>query len=350
MVRKKASTKRKPNRVNSRATNRRKSSKKHPVHKRVMMHPFFMFILLCVGVLLVMWTLRADATEIKVTARVAGLPPSTAAEITYPFVNDRFSNMPLDITGTCSVLSYVTISSNDVYLGSTLCSLSGDFSISTTLLPGQNELIPHIYNLADEEGSTGTPVTAFYDVPSQSSTPGEPKSPAANPKGAEPFLISTDFSVRGFLVGDEAEWSVSLSGGNSPYGVNVDWGDGKNSVYSRNKDGDFDISHIYTKPGDDQSMFVIKISGSDSEDNKSYLQFFVIVTENDPLFATSAKGTGGVGNLFQDEEQGGLIGYFMDNKLLAMAWPSYGVITLMATSFWLGEKQGFMKIRPRRLR
>jgi hypothetical protein len=48
-----------------------------------------------------------------------------------------------------------------------------------------------------------------------------------------PFTIKTDFAYRGYKVGQSIEWTFEVSGGVPPYAINIDWGDGTNSLISQ---------------------------------------------------------------------------------------------------------------------
>jgi hypothetical protein len=356
MVRKKAPTKKKSPQTRKSAIKR--AQKTRPLHKRIMLHPFFVFIFMCIGVLLVAWTLKAAAVNIKVTARVAGVAPSIPAVINSPVENDRFSTLPVSISGSCPADSYVNIFSNGVELGTALCSVSNDFSLSISLFPDQNELIAHVYNLADVEGPQSNPVNVFYDVPPPPVNPppssgggSASQTPASTTKDYpkttnKPFLVQTEFNTQGFYVGEKVNWPISITGGQKPFALNVDWGDGSSSVYSRAEDGDFEISHVYLQPGPNQGSYSIKINASDSNNTNAHLDFFVFVSANDnPLVANSANHSGTGASL------GGISkSFFEQYKWLLVAWPSYATVLLMGASFWLGERQEFLKLHRHRRR
>ncbi len=317
----------------------------HSPHKRVLLHPYFIFVLLCLGVFLCLWTYRVNATDVKVTARVAGLPPAVPAQILSPAEGQRFSSAPIILSGTCPTPSYVKIASNDIDLGYALCSNSGNFTLALSLLPDANELIAHVYNLADEEGPLSSPVKVYYDIllsppPSaQTPLPDVPASSRVPQTVRPPLLVGTEFSVRAFYTGDEVKWQLSMSGGTPPYAINIDWGDGTNSVYSKNSASDFDISHIYTKPGPSNGAYIVKASASDGSSGQSSLQFFVFVVQKQT--ATTNTSNGGT----IATEQSSLLSTILKNKFLATAWPSFMVICLMCTSFWLGEKEVSWRLR-----
>lgn len=322
-----------------------RSSLARPVHKKVLLHPYFVFILLCVGVFLSLWTYHANATDIKVSARVAGLPPSVPATIDAPTEGQTFNAMPVTVSGTCPPLSYVAIFSNSISRGIALCNGSNEYSLQITLLPNENELIAHVYNLADEEGPESDPINVFYDVPPpppspEPSTPSQPGSNQSSPRPqTEPFLITTEFKVRGYLVGDKVEWPIKAMGGKLPYAVSVDWGDGSSSVYSRSQSGELNVSHQYSSPGPDQGSYTVKITASDANGNSTSLQFFVFVTDTKTLITNGQTG-GGI--LTRNDN---ILETILSNKWLTAAWPSFGIVLLMVTSFWLGEKEAVWSLR-----
>ncbi|HXY18357.1 MAG TPA: hypothetical protein VEH48_02995, partial [Candidatus Nitrosopolaris sp.] len=74
-------------------------------------------MLLCAGVILALWTFRAVADDIHVTAKVPANPVTGPAVITNPVNGQHFSSIPITISGTCpsdGSGGYVKIYRNDV--------------------------------------------------------------------------------------------------------------------------------------------------------------------------------------------------------------------------------------------
>jgi hypothetical protein len=292
-------------------------------------YPLLIFLLLAAGVFLLAWTFRVSAQDILVTARIQGPAITSPAVITNPVDGTRFSAVPVEVSGTCPPnAAYVEIFRNNVLSGSAICSSGGTFDLQIDLFPGRNDLTAHSFNVTDDEGPVSTTVTVFYDVPLTPS--GTIKIPTANP-----LLIKTAFIYKGYYTGQEVEWPIEISGGSLPYALNVDWGDGSNSIISRKASGQFTINHIYKKTGGYHGNYTIKLQASDPDGDYAYLQFFVIVNN---------KQVGpGIGNIYTKSPPtiGGL------RHLLWIAWPAYISVFLMVLTFKLGEREEFLILRRR---
>jgi hypothetical protein len=301
------------------ATQKRANKQVKSRPKRVFFrYPLLIFLLLCAGAFLVAATLNVGADDILVTAEVHGQPVTQPAIITSPASGSHFSSIPITVTGTCPTnAAYVEIFRNNLMSGSALCS-SNSFQLQIDLFPGQNTLVAHVFNVTDDEGPVSTPVTVFYDVPAPNTHPGTVVS-------KHPLVLKTAFIYKGYYVDQEVQWPIEISGGTKPYALNVDWGDGNNDVISRGSEGTFNIKHIYSKPGDNNGSYEVKVKASDSADQTAFLQFFVIV---------NARQTATAGNIFNKPTPS------LGNKnWLWVAWPAYGVVVLMTVSYLLGEKE-----------
>lgn len=331
---------------------RKNNSKKSPFIKKsrfILPWPVTVLILLAVGVLLVGWTFQAGAANLQVSAKVSAPLPTDPAIITSPSDGDRFSEIPITVEGTCPLDSYVNIYTNNFYRGSVLCDSNGAFQLDVDLFPGANELRARVFNITDDEGPQSDPITVYYDLPvppsppPPSPTPPTPPSPSGggsttnppanppkNPVATAPFLIKTNFKYTGVSVGQKLQWKINVSGGTVPYALNIEWGDGENSVMSVKKAGALTIEHVYKSQGDGiKHTYNIKINGSDSVGRKAHLQLFVVV--NPSKFGSIVANT-------IPPKPGS------DNWLL-LAWPAYTVVVLMFISFWLGEKEEIIKLK-----
>jgi hypothetical protein len=251
--------------------------------------PLITFILLAIGVLLVGWTFQATADDIHVSAKVSAPLPSGPAVITSPGDGSRFTSVPITVSGTCPTDTYVKIYRNNFFSGTAMCTTDGNFTLDIDLFPGQNKLEPKIFNLTDDEGPSSMPVTVFYDVPQQPTggSSGNGNAPAQPPAGtsapvaatsASPFTIKSDFAYRGYKVGQSIEWTFEANGGVPPYAINVDWGDGTNSLVSQKEAGKITVNHRYKKVGDGtKGSYKVKASGIDSQGRQTFLQLFLII-------------------------------------------------------------------------
>jgi len=311
-------------------------------------YPLIIFLLLCTGVFLVAWTLRAAAVDIKVTGRIPGPAVTEPATITDPVSNQRFKDIPITVSGTCPAnAAYVEIFSNDVMKGAAICDVDSKYSLSIDLFEGRNDLVAHVFNITDDEGPPSDTVTVFYDAPrpppqpppSQGGAGGPPPTPGSNHPPVQPvqqLILKTAFLYKGYFVGDELQWPLEISGGTAPYALSVDWGDGTDDVISRGKAGKLDISHIYAQAGGYQGSYIVKVKATDSSGSKAYIQFFVVVKE---------KGGNAGGTIFSKRPPA------LGSSLhwLLVAWPAYLLIVMMAVSYLLGERQELLILKKKGL-
>jgi len=296
--------------------------------------PIIVFVLLCIGVLLVGWTLQAVADDLTVTAQVHAPLPSGPAVIISPANGTHFSTAPISVSGTCPLDTYVKIYRNDFFSGTAICSASGTFQLNIDLFPGTNHLQARVFNITDDEGPPSNIVTVYYDVPQQPTNPTAappnqvtPSSPPIVP----PFVIHTDYNYRGYKVGQTIEWTFETSGGSTPYAINIDWGDGSNTVISQKEAGKLAASHRYKAIGPGaKNSYTVKVTGSDSAGRHAYLQLFLVVNPGLPSIVANT-----------------LPSPHINDKWLLLAWPAYLVLLLMVTSFWLGEREELIVLRRR---
>jgi hypothetical protein len=140
------------------------------LHKRVLLHPFSAFVLLCVGVLMAGSTFRGQAATYDVTATVPAPALTESAIITEPQAGQHTEASDVRVVGACPDNSYVKLFRSDVLSGVTNCS-GGVFSLKVPLLLGQNELRAHVFNTTDAEGPVSALVMVYRDVPVVVPTP-----------------------------------------------------------------------------------------------------------------------------------------------------------------------------------
>lgn len=333
-------------------------------------YPLLTMIVLCVGVLIGGWTQIVKAAtpvgspqlqaNYTVHASVPAPAPTRPAVIASPADNQHFSEKPIIISGSCPVDAnggYVSIYRNNFYSGTAICDSNGSYQLSIDLFSGANQLVARIYNFTDGAGPDSTPITVYYDapataiVPVQGSSNAKTKSatqgfsinssPASGslPVTAVPLTLSTDFTIRGYYVGQQSVWQLDLEGGTAPYAVAIDWGDGSNGIVSRGTSGLIKITHIYEKSGGFHGSYVVKFTASDAAGNQTFLQLLVVVNSRHPSTIGSTQNDNGAG--FSSD-----VLHFLRTYI----WPSYGLVVLMLVSFWLGERREFYALRSHRKR
>lgn len=308
----------------------KKRTVRKPKSRFFLPYPLIIFLLLGTGVLLVNWSLKANADDILVTALVKGPTITGPAVITSPTNNTRFTAVPVTVSGSCPAnAAYVEIFRNDFMSGSAMCTGSGTFELQIDLFPGRNDLTARSFNITDDEGPASAIVTVFYDQPAPA--PGTPVSTGSG----KPLTVKTAFVYKGYYVGQTVQWPLEINGGSAPYALNVNWGDGTDSIISRKADGQFNISHTYKTAGGERGNFIIKVQASDSAGGYTYLQFFVLVN------AKSAAGAGGNIYTKPPPSLGGLA------QWLWVAWPAYLSVFLMVVGYKLGEREEYLILRRR---
>ena len=315
---------------------------RRPIHKKLLLHPAAIFILLCVGVLLLAssWNAAADGgtdtASWTVHGKVPAPPLTEPGKATSVTNGQHFSVTPVEISGTCPDDSYVKVYRNDIFAGVAIC-INQTFDPMVDLVPGENDIQVHVFNITDDEGPLSDPVVVYYDPPlpvtdnsssgSSSSSSGQTPAQAAQ----NPFLITSDYSYRGYLPKQTIEWQINTAGGTPPYGFTIKWGDGRESTYVQKSAGSLDIKHAYSRSGN----YVIGVSGTDSDGNSSYLQLMAIVSGPPLQFFGTTSGPLSQASSFTQ-------------RWLWAAWPAYLVLILMTLSFWLGERQELRLLRPKK--
>jgi hypothetical protein len=347
-----------------------KKSKAQSSEKRVLAHikhtgkrlpnrhtsfPVIAFILLVLGVFLLGITASSEAdvsgtpNNVLVTAQVAGLPPAHAAVITSPPNGSKVNSYDVPISGTCIRSDVVELYRNNILAGTALCSAKDTFTIPIGLICGQNSLYTKIYNLGNTEGPNSPISTvSVVDTTKTITTVTTPtlngsSSTSSYSVGSQgcalteaPMLLQTNVSYQETTVGQTLKWIINVGGGTGPYAINVDWGDGTTSILSVATQGNFEISHDYSKPGGYHGNYPIKITAIDAINDQSFLQVFALVNSANsiPSGVNNPTNNGGAAGTLGDQ-------FGPSTGALHAAWSIYAVGFLMALSFWLGERRGF---------
>jgi hypothetical protein len=321
------------------------------LHHRHTSYPIVAMMLLVVGVFLALATFRVRAADIVVTAVSNGPLPPGPAVILSPNDGDRFTSIPIPVSGTCPYPYVVKLYRNNTFSGSVQCNPDDTWLLYTDLFAGENELVAKIVNFADQEGPASAPVTVFYDVPdtpTPETPPGETPSPTPTaPRGdgatpaeeiEKPFVLSTDMFFKAVYVGDEIKWEFQIVGGTAPFTVTVAWGDGGTSTLTGLTDRIFTVSHTYQSAPVSREYFPVSVTAADDKGREATLQVFSILNDRITPAIGGAEGSGGSNS----KAGAGGIGTTNFGRFFNIAWPAYGVTLLMVISFWLGQRRGFL--------
>ena len=343
----------------------------HRTHRRTTSYPMLAMIVLCVGVFLMSWTrfVTADSfvypgpqqDSYDVHASVPGPAPTQAATIDTPLEGTDFTSLPIDVSGSCPVNTYVSLYRNGAFSGVALCQINGTYALQTGLFVGANKLEARVYSLTDVAGPLSNPVNVTYTPPKPPTQPETPN-PSTDTKPSSsstpsytgsgqvsggsgktvmtttsPLIFKTSYNFTGTYVGEQTTWQLDLEGGEPPYAISVDWGDGTHSLISRPRAGVFSIDHTYKKAGGYKGSYTVKFSASDANGTQTYLQLITIV--NNPPSATG----------ITRRPSGGGFGFASPQylqQLFHYVWPGYLIVVLMLLSFWLGERREYRYLKP----
>lgn len=251
-----------------------------------------------------------ESRSVSLEGTVPGKPPTKAATITEPTDQKRFSISPVTVTGTCPVGTLVEIYKNDIFAGSTVCNDSGTYTLQIDLFIGQNVLIARVYDALNQTGPDSNKVTVFYDL-----LPAQGAGITNFNFGGPQIVLSTDAVFRGTFPGQPMTMPLTILGGTAPYAFNIQWGDGQNTVVSRNSNATFLTDHIFKKAG----TYQISVQATDAQSRVAFLSVAAIVNgQPDSIAGTTIKNTSAIAGILT-------------------LWPLYVSIVAVVLSFWFGE-------------
>ncbi len=323
---------------------------RRPIHRRVMLHPLAILVLLCVGIFVANLTRNINADNIRVTATVPAPALQTPAVITSPTNGSTLTSSPIDISGTCPLNSYIKLQRNGIFSGSAWCQNNQKFTIQSTLSNGVNDLSAQDYNITDQAGRTSPIVSVTYSPSSpQSVSPTKVKQLQAEASTAPtievtgttapglPLLLTTNYTFKSFLASADFNWQLDLSGGTPPYVVIVNWEDGNSSKFLFKVDPLFTISHQYKKSG----YYPIQIQVIDAAGHQTSLQVAALIHTSGSI---GFMNTSGPSNSGPNSSVSRPSFFSKVHSWLWLAWSSYTVAVLVVFSFWLGERQEYLTL------
>jgi hypothetical protein len=251
---------------------------------------------------------NCPAQSYTVSAVVPPPRPNRAPVITTPSNGQTFTTNPVKVQGTCGTANLIKVFTNGVLIGSVICSADGHFSIDVDLVIGRNDLTAVPYNTLDQPGPSSATVSVTLNEP------------AGGAGFSTELLLQSENYFRGTVPGQEISWPITIVGGEAPYAVSIDWGDGNTDVLTRLAPGGFTVKHTYNKTGTGYlNTFPLIIRASDAAGHNAYLQLTTIVNP----------ATGTMSNS----------GTIVPKGSLLVLWPLLIVLILLVLSFWLGERR-----------
>lgn len=254
--------------------------------------------------------------SVGMEGRISAPPPTQAASISIPRSGQAFTTLPVTVSGICPKDLLVKMFKNNVFAGSVQCT-NGSYSLIIDLFDGQNDLVARVYDALDQAGPDSNTVTVSYNTD--------------QPGFKSRVSLTSPIAKKGANPGQVLTWPITLSDGEGPYAVSVDWGDGKTpDLISRTFPGDFNIQHTYDKPG----VYNILIKATDKNSGVAYLQ--LVGVANGALSQDS--GTGSTNN----NNSGGT-----QTKVKILWQPAALLIPFIISTFWLGKKYQMHVLRQK---
>lgn len=246
-------------------------------------------------------------------------PPTQGATITFPSNGQAFNTSEIDVTGVCPQGLLVKLFKNEVFAGSAQCD-SGSFTITIDLFSGANELVARVFDELDQPGpDSNRPVVTFND-----NTGDGP---------LDRVLLTTNFAKRGANPGQSLTWPITVTGGQAPYAISVNWGDGEEELISINTAGEFIIKHVYETAG----TYRIIVRATDANGTTSFLQLVGVAN------GAVQDAPPGVGN----GNDGATITPSGGTSLQFVVWPLYVMLFLIISTFWLGRRYEIKKLKKK---
>lgn len=254
---------------------------------------------------------QQQSGSVGVEGTIPSKPPRQAPVITSPTNGQVFDKTPITVAGLCSDSLLIEIFKNDVFAGSVQCS-NGSFTLQIDLFSDRNDLIARAYDSLNQASPDSNKVTVFLRE--------------NIPNGGPRISLISEFSKRGAPPGEILTWPLSISGGNPPYAISVDWGDKTApDLLSLDTAGAFKIQHTYNQSG----VYNLIIRASDSKGGTAFLQ--LVGLGNGPIQQSSAK----------TQPAASEVSVWVWIILAAIVLP------LLLLSFWFGKRHQLQTIRDR---
>ena len=273
---------------------------------------------------------------------VPGPPPTSGATIDSPLNGQHFSTNSVSVQGACPPGLLIEIYRNTIFAGSALCDTGGLYSVLITLVPGQNDLVARDADALGQYGPDSSTVSVYYDAPPPPSPPPAPTPtpplptmpapthaatpspqpltgsatplPSSAPKPSTLLITSSQHLYQGTDPNTPVQWTITVSGGLTPYQLAWEWGDGSNDAYPSTAGGPLSHTHSYAKTG----VYQLTVRATDASGHQAVIQLVTIVGGGQvQVFGQASPG----------DQSGNLI----------LIWPLLTITGLVVLSFWLGE-------------
>jgi hypothetical protein len=254
---------------------------------------------------------ESGSDSVGLQGTISEAAPTQAATISTPINGTNLTTSPVTVAGLCPKNLLVKVFSNNVFVGSTLCT-TGSYTIQVDLFEGENELVTRVYDALDQPGPDSNTVTINYTN-------------IQIIQYGTVVSLTSNYAERGANPGTVLEWPIILSGGTGPYALSVNWGDGSPSdLLSVSFAGNVTISHDFKTAG----VYNTIIQATDTKGTEAYLQV-VAVADGAILSNNSGSKTNSAP--------------VTDTKVLW--WPAAAMVPLIAATFWVGRRHELYTLR-----
>lgn len=274
------------------------------------------FLLGMGGVAFAQYPPQTETGGVGLEGKISSPPPTQAPTITSPSNGAVFANLPITVTGYCPNNLLIKLFKNNVFSGSVMCNNSS-YSLQSDLFSASNQLVAIAYDALDQAGPESNKVTVTYH------------DSVSHPNIVDRVLLTTNYARRGANPNELLTWPIIISGGNAPYAVSVDWGDGSSSdVYSVTTPGEFTIKHQFEQSG----VYRALVKATDRNGTVAYLQLVAI--------GNGQANQQSVAGATADKNQ-------TAGKTIVMWQPAAIAIPLIISTFWIGKRYEILKVKRR---
>lgn len=196
----------------------------------------------------------SETSTVGLKGRVLANAPSRAPEILTPKDGEIITGESITIiSGTCQSGLVVEVYINERFSGSDICE-SEEFSIEVNLYDGENRIFARSVDGIDQASPDSLTVIVHVNGISND------------------LRLSSAHSRKSVDPNNRLTWPLVISGGEAPYAVYVEWGDGGYGLKSIAKAGEFSVEHSFRESG----IYKIFVRAQDVSNNRAVLQLVAI--------------------------------------------------------------------------
>ncbi len=259
-----------------------------------------------------------ESGSVGLEGKISSPPPTVAASISFPRDGTSTTDTIITVTGICPNNTLVKLFKNNVFAGSSQCN-NGSFSIKMDLFTGVNELVARVYDDLDQAGPDSATVRVTVPVNGINI-------------GAK-IALTSSFAKRGANPGQKLTWPITLTGGDGPYAISIDWGDGKqDELKSVQFAGTINIEHVYQNSG----VYNLIIRAVDKNGAVAFLQ--LVAVANGPVSQSAADASKATTDQQNQKTQ---------EKTKILWIPAAVAIPLIISTFYIGRKYELKALRKR---